>query len=90
MISLYRYIFLKALKPIWLKLTEDQEQRLVNWLLTMSKIGYGVARHRIPMVVKDLLIEQRGMATWYQIQESSLITSQAKLGWQGSFPGILD
>ena len=36
-------------------LSDDQEWRLVNWLLTMSKIGYGISRMEIPFIVKDLI-----------------------------------
>ena len=36
-------------------LTKSQEDRLVQWLLTMAKIGYGVTRSDIPNIVKSLL-----------------------------------
>lgn len=38
-------------------LTADQENRLVNWLITMAKIGYGVPRKDIPNIVKNILDE---------------------------------
>jgi hypothetical protein len=38
-------------------LSEDQEHRLVKWLLHMAKIGYGVMRKDIPGVVKRVLDE---------------------------------
>lgn len=38
-------------------LTNHQETRLTNWLITMSKIGYAVVRKEIPDVVKGVLDE---------------------------------
>ena len=36
-------------------LTEEQETRLADYLLTMAKIGYGVDRKDVPNVVKEIL-----------------------------------
>ena len=38
-------------------LSEHQETQLVNYLLHMSKIGYGVQRKDIPIIVKKILDE---------------------------------
>ena len=40
----------------------------MSWLLAMSKIGYGVRRLEIPLIVKDLL--DKAEAEGYEIPES--------------------
>lgn len=49
-------------------LSVDQETRLVNYMLTMAKIGYGLTRSDIPDVVKDLL--DRAEADGYVINKN--------------------
>ena len=38
-------------------LTENQEKKLTEWLIHMSKIGFGVVRKDIPGVIKEILDE---------------------------------
>ena len=59
------FIFIKGPATF---LSADQEERLVSWLLAMSKIGYGVRRLEIPVIVKDLL--DKAEAEGYEIPES--------------------
>ena len=36
-------------------LSAEQEQRLIGWIITMSKIGYGVTRGKLRDIVKEIL-----------------------------------
>ena len=47
-------------------LSAEQERRLIEWLVTMAKIGYGVVRNRIPIIVKEILDEAE--KSGYEIQ----------------------
>ena len=49
---------LSALKPgPSTYLSEEQEIRLLKWMTSMSDIGNGIARNRIPLIVKEILDE---------------------------------
>ena len=63
-------------------LTKSQEDRLVQWLLIMAKIGYGVTRSDIPNIVKSLL-DQAEKDGYVIPEESFRTTFPAKTGLLG-------
>ena len=65
-------------------LTQDQEKRTVAYMLTMSKIGYGISRHELPQVVKSVLdkAEADGMVSR---EERKFKDNLPTIGWVYSF-----
>lgn len=67
-------------------LTADQEARLVDWLLSMAKIGYGVTRQEIPNIVKDLLDKYE--ADGYEIPaDRKFVDNKPSKNWVSRFIG---
>ena len=65
-------------------LSKEQEEILVNYLITMAKIGYGVPRKDVPIIVKEIL--DKGEAAGHIIPENKKFkNNMPSLQWVYNF-----
>jgi len=62
-------------------LSQDQEEELINYLLHMAKIGYGVSRKDIPDIVKGILDKAQTTKDYVLPSGNSFVDNKPSRSW---------